>query len=250
MVFGCEIDAETLRIAQAGVSHIGTIFESRAELIRVHGPYDLIVCSAVLCLNPPKDLAALFPSARFDELLAMLDNSLAPGGLLAITNASYRFQAAPLARHYDAVRSDIVSSSGFVDVFAHDGRAFLERIQKQKRVIFRRGDAFDLPDEEELADSVFRKRAVGDESGARTLTLAAPPERFQAEFEYERSNFAELPPAERVDAIEVIRHYRFGTDAASGKRGYTVQTRWITQSGKTHVRPAVWSALDNTIVED
>ena len=96
-IFGCDTEPDILKIAQGAVGHLAAIFKSDRDAIEARGPFDLINCSAVLCLNPPTDIAARFPSARFDEIVALLDGVLRPGGLIAITNASYRFAASPPA---------------------------------------------------------------------------------------------------------------------------------------------------------
>ncbi len=168
-LYGCEIEPVSLEEAIATTGHLATIFKSDRAAIRDHGPYDLINCASVLCLNPPTDMQKLFPAEDFDELLAVLDSALLPGGLIALTNASYRFYDSPLAPYYDPMRSDIVFSSGFVNIYAHDRRPFLERIRRPSYVAFRRGVAFDIREEEELADSLFRKRPPGE---APTVALS------------------------------------------------------------------------------
>jgi hypothetical protein len=248
-LYGCEIEPISLEAAAATVGHLATIFKSDAAAIRDHGPFDLINCSSVLCLNPPTNINQLFPSTEFDKLLSVLDGALHPGGLLAITNASYRFHDSPLAPHYDPVRSDIVFSSGFVNVYTHDRRPFLERIRMPSYVAFRRGAAFALHDEEEMADTLFRKRLPGEAPGPRFLALAPVPEEFEAGFEFTRSNLVGLSAAQRVNAIEVMRHYRFGIDARSGERGYALQIGWTSATGQEHLRPPIWDRLNDFVLD-
>jgi Methyltransferase domain len=244
-ILGCEIDPMALEIAQKTVGHLATVFESDASSILERGPFDLIVCSAVLCLNPPKKIRAKFPSARFDELLALLDAALSPSGLLCITNASYRFQNAPVFSSYDPIRSDIVSSTGFVDVFTHEGESFLEKISLPSQYAYRRGPGFSLTDDEEMADCIFRKREAGEAPAVGTLRLAPVPERFEPEFEFKRSNLETLDASSREDAIEVVRHYKFGRDAADGTRGYVIQVSWGSLAGSgEHVRLPTWNPLE------
>ena len=248
-LYGCEIEPVALQEAVATTGHLATIFKSDRAAIRDHGPFDLINCASVLCLNPPTDMQKLFPPAEFDELLAVLDGALLPGGLLALTNASYRLYDSPLAPYYDPVRSDIVFSSGFVNVYAHDRRPFLERIRRPSYVAFRRGVAFDMRDEEELADSVFRKRLPGEEPAPRFLTLAPVPEAFVEQFAFERSNLMGLSAAQRVNAIEIVRHYRFGIDRATGERGYALQIGWNSLTGRAHLRPPLWDRLNDFVLD-
>ena len=248
-LYGCEIEPVSLQEAIATTGHLATIFKSDRAAIRDHGPFDLINCASVLCLNPPTDMNKLFPPAEFDELLAVLDSALAPGGLFALTNASYRLQDSPLAPYYDPVRSDIVFSSGFVNVYAHDRRPFLERIRRPSYVAFRRGVAFDIRDEEELADSLFRKRLSGEAPVPRFLTLAPVSESFEEQFAFDRSNLVGLGAAQRVNAIEVIRHYRFGIDRATGERGYALQIGWKSLTGREHLRPPLWDRLNDFVLD-
>lgn len=248
-LFGCEIDPVSLDEATATTGHLATIFKSDRAAIRDHGPFDLINCASVLCLNPPTDMNKLFPPEEFDELLSVLDSALRPGGLIALTNASYRLQDSPLAPSYDPVRSDIVFSSGFVNIHAHDRRPFLERIRRPSYVAFRRGVAFDIREEEELADSLFRKRLPGEAPSSRFLTLAPVPVSFEERFAFDRSNLVGLGAAQRVNAIEVVRHYRFGIDAATGARGYALQIGWTSLTGRAHLRPPLWDRLNDFVLD-
>jgi hypothetical protein len=248
-IYGCEIEPVSLEAATATVGHLATIFKSDASAIADHGPFDLINCASVLCLNPPTHINKLFPSEEFDRLLAVLDGALRPGGLIALTNASYRFYESPLAPHYDPVRSDIVFSSGFVNVHTHDRRSFLERIRMPSYVAFRRGVAFAVADEEELADSLFRKRPAGEPPATRFLALAPVPAQFEADFEFTRSNLVGLDAAQRTNAIEVIRRYRFGVDRASGERGYSLAIGWTSATGQEHRRPPLWDRLNDFVLD-
>jgi SAM-dependent methyltransferase len=247
--YGCEIEPVALEEAIATTGHLATIFKSDRAAIRDHGPYDLINCASVLCLNPPTDMQKLFPPGDFDELLAVLDSVLRPGGLIALTNASYRFYDSPLAPYYDPVRSDIVFSSGFVNVYAHDRRPFLERIRRPSYVAFRRGVAFDIREEEELADSLFRKRPSGEAPAKRFLTLAPVPETFEQRFAFDRSNLVGLPAAQRVNAIEIVRRYRFGIDRSTGARGYALQIGWNSVDRREHLRPPLWDRLNDFVLD-
>lgn len=244
-LYGCEWDADVRSVARQSVGHLARIIDSTEEELAKNAPYDLINCSAVLCLNPPTQIAHKFPSREFDNILRLLDRVLATDGVLVITNASYRFQSTPIAGKYDPVRSDIVHHTGFVDVFAHDGRPFLERVRAHTEVAFCRGAAFEVQDEEELADSVFRKRPVGEAAGPRMFTLAPIPRQVDLDFEFSHSNLAGLPHSARANAIEVNRHYRFGVDRATGDRGCSVTVSWNSLSGKVHQRPSFWHRLSD-----
>jgi hypothetical protein len=248
-LYGCEIEPVALQEAMATTGHLATIFKSDRAAIRDHGPFDLINCASVLCLDPPTDMQKLFPPEDFDELLTVLDSALLPGGIIALTNASYRFYDSPLAPYYDPVRSDIVFTSGFVNIYAHDRRPFLERIRRPSYVAFRRGVAFSIREEEELADSLFRKRLPGEAAEKRFLSLAPVPTGFEQRFAFDRSNLLALPAAQRVNAIEIVRHYRFGIDRATGERGYALQIGWSTLTGGEHLRPPLWDRLNDFVLD-
>jgi len=243
-LFGCETDPATRAVAARSVGHLAVILESDIRTLAAAGPFELINCSAVLCLNPPTDISSRFPSTQFDETLKILDAVLCPGGLLAITNASYRFWDSSIAQSYVPVRSDTVLSSGFVDIFAHDGRSFLSRIPRHPRVAFHLGPAFALRDPEELADSVFCKRLRAGDGEPLQLRLAPVPPKFAYDFEFERSNLDGLDAQQRMNALEFVKCYRFGVDRATGQRGCSISASWDWGAGK-YRRPSIWVPISD-----
>jgi hypothetical protein len=100
-----------------------------------------------------------------------------------------------------------------------------------------------------MADTLFRKRLPGEAPGPRFLALAPVPEEFEAGFEFTRSNLVGLSAAQRVNAIEVMRHYRFGIDARSGERGYALQIGWTSATGQEHLRPPIWDRLNDFVLD-
>jgi len=54
---------------------------------------------------------------------------------------------------------------------------------------------------------------------------------------------------QRVNAIEVIRHYRFGIDRATGERGYALQIGWKSLTGREHLRPPLWDRLNDFVLD-
>ena len=75
------------------------------------------------------------------------------------------------------------------------------------------------------------------------------PEAFTEQFAFERSNLMGLSAAQRVNAIEIVRHYRFGIDRATGERGYALQIGWNSLTGRAHRRPPLWDRLNDFVLD-
>jgi hypothetical protein len=241
-IFGCEIEPGILEICKRSVGPLATIFLSSAENIAAHGPYDLIIASAVLCLNPsPPNMRDIFPVSRFDDLVGILDGSLNSGGVLIVTNASYRFTECPVAQGYSTIRSDIVNSCGFVDVFTRDSEPYLTQVPSNGSPICRRQGDFVPRDDEDLADSVFEKNSAGEPSRIVELELAAPPASLTLLRSHKRLNtdwaVAALP--ERCVVVEY--DYKFYRVDATGDHGFTLEIGWPSLVGDGfHRRKPVW----------
>jgi hypothetical protein len=196
----------------------------------------------VLCINPPRDVATRFPASAFDDVIGLLHEALRPGGILVLVNSSYRLRDAPIFERFAAIRSDIIASSGFIDVFARDGNHFLQQFNAPTGPCYRLGPAFRVADDEELTECVFRKL---DHAGTdETFRLAAPPEEFAEGARYCRSNL-DAYTGDRAHAIEVFREMQLGHNTTTGERGQIVTTRWpsLTAQSGWHVRPPVWSPM-------
>ena len=241
-VYGCEIEDRLLEICQRSVGTLGTVFKSSKENIESHGPYDLIIASAVLCLNPaPKDFRRRFPVSRFDELVDMLDGNLSAGGILVVTNASYRFTECPTARGYDKVRSDIVDSAGFITVFTRQSRPYLVQVSSSGGQVYKRRSDFVPGDDEDLADSVFEKKPVGGDPTVAFLTLASPPASLTSLHRHTRLNTDWLN--RRIpDGCVVVRYdYDFCRSEETGGHGYVQRISWTSLVGEGfHARPPTW----------
>ncbi|MBL0373153.1 class I SAM-dependent methyltransferase [Rhizobium sp. KVB221] len=241
-VYGCEIDDRLLDICRRSVGALATIFKSSVENIAAHGPFDLIVASAVLCLNPtPLNAVELFPVSRFDELVAMLDESLVPGGIFVITNAAYRFTESPVGKNYDTVRADIVSTAGHVDVFTRAATPYLTQITSTGSVVYQRHGDFVPRDDEDLADSVFEKRLPNAKPAIRELRLRPPPQGLTVITHHKRLNidWAKRRVPDRCVVIEF--DYQFCRLDRTGEFGYVQTISWTSLVGEgVHRRLPTW----------
>jgi len=239
-IVGCDISPVSLEVAARSVGHLAEVVVSDRERLAEHAPFDLVFACSVLCLNPaPKDFADSFPPARFDRLLRLLDGLLRPGGILAITNASYRFRDSRVAAGYDPVRADVLGSSGFINLYHRDGRLMLQQCSAPSAHYYRMRPALRIAEDEELAECLFQTREAGAPA-VHVLRLAPPPEGFEPLFCYERRNVdgVESCPA---DALVITTRIRFGHDPISGRAGIATQQRWksLVHDGE-HLRPETW----------
>jgi hypothetical protein len=81
------------------------------------GPYHAIFCLAVLQRTKNRepetvDSTEVYPFARFDAQVAILDGLLDAGGLFVIHHADYRFEDASVAHRYTPLRKDFGMLSG------------------------------------------------------------------------------------------------------------------------------------------
>lgn len=243
-VFGCDVDEAALAAAHRSVGHFATIVRSDLPTLMRQGPFDFIAACSVLCLNPrPKDFSTVFPAARFDEALSHLDALLDTGGILGITNASYRFLTSPVADRYDIVRSDIVSSCGFIDLMERDGSSILLQTTAPASPFYRQGESFSRLDDEDFADALFEKKPAAGPRRAHWVRQAEVPEGWVTSEAYERENTDGLGDSVPADAVRIVTRYEIGAVEATGERGIVSEIRWPAIDGRTHVRPRTFTPL-------
>lgn len=242
-VHGVDIQDGVLDIAQKTVGHLPNvhIYRSDFDAIRLNGPFDLIVCSAVLCINPaPTDYATQFPFSRFSQIIDALDAALDTGGILVIINAGYRFADTDAFQSYRVIRSDLVHSAGFVDVLNKSGSWYLQQRRTLALPIYRkRGDCSRRHDED-LADSIFEKVGKGGDRTPEMVTLRPVPEGFEEIWRVERCNLdGARAPADGA-LLPVTFTYRFMRSGL--EEGYSLEISWPSfQTGEMHRRPAFWN---------
>ncbi|MDQ6727389.1 MAG: methyltransferase domain-containing protein [Actinomycetota bacterium] len=107
-IVGAEINARSLALCRRReVDERIAFIPSDPETIRGHGPYDAILCMAVLQRTPhlleargTTDLRRIYPFEKFDRQVGELDRELKRDGLLVIHHSQYRFADASVAPRY------------------------------------------------------------------------------------------------------------------------------------------------------
>lgn len=230
-IFGCEADSRLLEIARLTFQHDRdvTIFSSTFEHIADHGPYDLIVASAVLCRNPaPANYGATFSFAQFEDVLGRFDQSLSVGGLLILSNAGYRFSDSDLSTNYRPLQSDIIPSNGFVDVFYSDASPYLKQERSYGLPIYSRHGDYAARDDEDIANCVFEKVADGGDTRPVQLAVRPVPAGLEPYYTFARKNVDYSPVPVTYDALVVekaitLLRFEDGTSA-----GYSISTSWTS----------------------
>jgi hypothetical protein len=243
-VHGVDAQDAVLDIAQRTLGHLPNVHLYRSDMaaIMANGPFDMIVCSAVLCINPaPADYAVQFPFSRFADVIAGLDAALAPGGVLAIVNAGYRFADTVTSNSYRVIRSDVIFSAGFVDVFNKSGSHYLQQMRTLGLPIYRKRGNCSSRHDEDLADSLFEKIGEGEDRTAEMLLMRPVPEDSEEIWSIVRCNLDAAKTKIDASYLPVTYTYSF-MRAPSGQEGYSVEVAWPSfQTGEWHRRPAYWN---------
>lgn len=119
------------------------IVRSRDDAIAALAPFDAVFALSVLCRHKEtrtrQDCSRVYPFERFDSAVRRLAGWLAPGGLLVIYNANFRFRDSSVARDFEDVTPAVVRESGSVAKFDRGGRRLGD--PRDRGCIFRkRGD--------------------------------------------------------------------------------------------------------------
>lgn len=250
-VFACDIVPEVVAISKARFAGDPSVhvFVSDWHEIAAHGPYDLIMASAVLCLNPsPANYSEVFPFAKFEEIIERFDQNLSPNGLLVIPNAAYRLADCSVAPRYRPVRSDTVTSNGFVDVFYRDGSPCLRQVASFGNPIYsRHGNYKDLEDES-LADCIFEKSVGSSDDGAipflRLNPLPAGLEPFSTII---KRNTDYLAAASTLDILTVETRVSLWRDHEGATAGFSLLVGWTSFGADTMYfrEEPVWYGIGN-----
>lgn len=244
-IFGCDINPALIETSERAVGSVATVFASSEEEIAARGPFDLILASAVLCVFPaPAEIEAVFPVSRFDEMIKLLSDNLVAGGLLVLTNAAYRFAECPHAAGFTTIRSDIVDTAGYVDVYSRKHRPYLKRASLAGASLYSRRGRFTPRDDEDYADSIFEKKIGPDSPGVVTLRLAEPPAEITPLMQHTRLNtdFLDRPMPERP--IVVTQLYELCRVNGTEIHGYRLTVGWTSLVGEgVYWRPPIWREI-------
>jgi len=123
-VYGCDVDWRNVQTARALVGTGATVFQSGADGIDRHGPFDVILCNSVL-LTPTSlrnGRRAGIDPVLWVDVVTQLDAALKPGGILQMINSNIPFRYHPAAAGYRPLSSALVLGPNFVDQFDLDGR--------------------------------------------------------------------------------------------------------------------------------
>lgn len=112
-ITGAEINPRNLALCRKLPVDGRIVFvPSERAVIEGHGPFDLILCMAVLQRTPHAveaqrmtSLSAIYPFEKFDRQVRELDSFLKTGGVLVIHHTQYVFTDASVATKYDEVPS-------------------------------------------------------------------------------------------------------------------------------------------------
>ena len=121
-ILGADIVKSNLRKAKQKVKNDRIkFFYSSDENLASNGPYDMIFCMSVLCrwtdTEIVDDCTEIYPFTRFEEMCQKLDQLVAPGGLLIIYNANFRFNDTSIFENYSVLPVEGIGHSGFVHRF-------------------------------------------------------------------------------------------------------------------------------------
>jgi hypothetical protein len=208
-VFGCDVDAEVLALAQGSVGALAEIFPASEAAIRARGPFDLVCAFSCLCVHPPPPgrFADAFPHSRFEDLIGLLAEVIAPGGALALYNAAYLFQRTAPFGGFTPVRSDVICRSGFTNLYDNSGAVMLQFGTSPAGVSVRGLRAAAGLTDQEIVDCVFARAGGGEPI---RLRLHDPETRrgYEEAFAWTRSELDGFPAAERARWIDMRRNYR------------------------------------------
>ena len=121
-MYGCDIDWHSLRAARALLGSDAAVFDSTPAEIARHGPFDIILCNSVL-LRPTTVVAGRkrgIDAALWSDTVSMLDQALAPGGVIQVINSNMPFRLHSAAQNYEVLASPLVIAPHFVDQFDID----------------------------------------------------------------------------------------------------------------------------------
>jgi len=121
-IIGVDINKKNLRKCQRKIRHENFRFiYSDPQLIQNEAPLDIIFCMSVLCRWEETELVTncdkIYPFAKFEQQVELMDRILDPGGLLIIYNSNFRFSDSRIYSRFQPICIDVLRDSGFVHKF-------------------------------------------------------------------------------------------------------------------------------------
>jgi hypothetical protein len=151
-LFGCDIKADVVAKAHERLNGDATVFVSSEELLRAHGPFDIIFAMSVFCVHGGgrKDIFDIFPFSRFEDSLSQVVQYGTDDLLLVMNNTSYFLQETVLASQFCEIRHPDILENSFVSRYSKGHVCLAERHQAANWGYYRA-----TPDMPPMPDSYF-----------------------------------------------------------------------------------------------
>lgn len=242
-IYACDIDKRLVSICRRTFTSAGPteVFFSNEKNITAHGPYDLIVASAVLCRNPaPNNYAEEFPFSQFDDILSLFDSNLRDGGIIAIPNTGYPFSESSICKDYRAIRSDVGVGVSFVNVYRKDGSIFLKQEPSYGSHIFSRHGSWNFDDDESVFDFMFEKTSAVKQP--IFLQISPVPADLEVKSTCVRRNTDYSPKGIHKNSVIVEQKIDILSDASGRSCGYATSIGWssFVREGMYHRSTPPW----------
>ncbi len=169
-IFGCDIEQEVLDQA-ANNAPGSTVFMSTDEVIREHGPFDLVCANSVLCRNPfpDGDYTEALPFTLFERFVNLLVDVLRPNGYLMAYNTNYFIQDLDIAMDLAPINVSTSWNNSFIPRVSSDGQLVALPVRVEKKLLSYRVTE-KLASLDRMTAAIFSKQ----QGRARTITVSTP----------------------------------------------------------------------------
>lgn len=124
-IVGCDVDPARVDIAKRRTSGWATVFVATPSAIRDTGPFDIVVANSVLMDSSRQNGV---DAQAWLDIVSLLTEALAAGGLLQIINSNIAFRRHPHAKDFAPLEHPLVLGSNFASQFDLDGRFLAEEL--------------------------------------------------------------------------------------------------------------------------
>lgn len=124
-IVGCDVDPARVDIAKRRTSGWATVFVATPSAIRDTGPFDIVVANSVLMDSSRQNGV---DAQAWLDIVSLLTEALAAGGLLQIINSNIAFRRHPHAKDFAPLEHPLVLGSNFASQFDLDGRFLAEGV--------------------------------------------------------------------------------------------------------------------------